>query len=128
MREIKTYIIEKLKISINRKNVEHTLFPKTKDELKQMITSEIKENGNGCSLNHIDVSKIDDMSYMFANSKFDGDISNWDVSNAKDMSYMFADSNFNRDISKWDVSNVKYMARIFNDCPLEKNPPKWYKV
>ena len=42
MKEIKTYIIEKLKVS---KQV-YTLFPKTKDELRQMIKDEISKHGN----------------------------------------------------------------------------------
>ena len=99
MKEIKTYIIEKLKVS---KQV-YTLFPKTKDELQQMIKDEISKNGNRCSLNHIDVSKITDMTKLFYGSEFNGDI------------------------SKWDVSSVKDMKKMFNYSPLENNPPKWYK-
>ena len=56
MKEIKTYIIEKLKVTKY-----YTLFPKSSDELKQMIKDEISKNGNKCSLNHIDVSEITDM-------------------------------------------------------------------
>ena len=126
MKEIKTYIIEKLKVGV-RNTTKHTLFPKTKEELKQMINDEISKNGNECSLNHIDVSEITDMSRLFNSSIFNGDISEWDVSNVKDMHRMFQYSKFNGDISKWDVSSVKDMSDMFRYSPLENNPPKWYK-
>ena len=99
MKEIKTYITEKLKVSKNT----YTLFPETKYELKEMIEDEISKNGNECSLNHIDVSKITDMHELFADSEFNGDISYWNVSKVTDMRLMFSLS------------------------PLEKHPPKWYK-
>jgi len=41
------------------------------------------------------------MSYMFAHSQFNQDLSNWDVSNVKNMSYMFCNSIFNQDITRW---------------------------
>ena len=147
MKSIYQYLYE----SINTSSHKHyTKFPKSKEELKQMIEAEISKNGYQCSLNHIDVSRITDMSRlfynsnfngdisgwdvssvedmycMFAQSEFNGDISSWDVSNVTDMSYMFAQSEFNGDISSWDVSNVKNMRYMFKDSVLEKNPPKWY--
>ena len=160
MKEIKTYIIdmktlkqhifEKLKVGVSN-TTKHTLFPKTKNELQQMIKDEISKNGNECSLNHIDVSRIIDMSRlfygsdfngdisdwdvydvttmqgMFAFSKFNGNISNWNVSNVTNMSEMFYRSKFVGDISKWNVSNVKHMNTMFLNSPLENNPPAWYK-
>ena len=150
MKSFKQHILEKLKVSV-RNTIKHTLFPKTKDELKQMIKDEISKNGNECSLNHIDVSDITDMEQlfynsdfngdiydwdvssvenmgeMFSNSSFTGDISDWDVSNVKIMSYMFFNSKFNGDISNWDVSSVKDMGYMFGNSPLRNNPPKWYK-
>ena len=71
MKTLKQHIFEKLKVSKET----YTLFPKTKDELKRIIADEILKNGNKCSLNHIDVSKITDMSSLFFNSSFNGDIS-----------------------------------------------------
>ena len=150
MKTLKQHIFEKLKVSV-RNTTKHTLFSKTTDELQQMIKDEISKHGNECSLNHIDVSEITDMSELFYGSNFNGDISEWDVSNVKDMKVMFCNSKFNGDISEWDVSNVKDMTGMFYesifdedisgwdvsnvtdmswmfyDSPLENNPPKWYK-
>ena len=81
MKTFKQHILEKLKVS----KTTYVLFPKTKEELKQMIEDEISKNGNECSLNHINVSNIDDMSDLFYHSDFNGDISEWDVSSVKDM-------------------------------------------
>ena len=126
MKTFKQHISEKLKVSV-KNTIKHTLFPKTKDELKQIIKDEISKNGNKCSLNHIDVSNITDMTELFFTSKFNGDISEWDVSRVNYMGSMFSGSKFNGDISNWDVSNVKDMTFMFHNSPLKNHPPKWYK-
>jgi surface protein len=43
------------------------------------------------------------------------------------MLYMFYESKFNGDISNWDVSNVNNMSNMFDKSPLQSNEPKWYK-
>ena len=53
---------------------------------------------------------VTNMSGMFKQSIFNGDISGWDVSNVTDMSGMFDDSKFNGDISNWKVHNVSDMS------------------
>ena len=101
--------------------------PKTKVELRQIIEERTDNEGFECNLNDIDVSNITDMSYLFYNSHFNGDISKWNVRNVTNMHNMFYDSKFNGDLSKWDVRNVTDMNCMFDDCPLQNNPPVWYK-
>ena len=128
MKSIKQHINEALKINSKSKVVktDFKYFPKTKDELKEIIKQRIESEGNECDLNDIDVSEIIDMSFLFYRfSKFNGDISNWDVSNVKSMECMFSDSEFNKDISKWDVSKVTNMEYMFAGSKFNKDISKW---
>jgi surface protein len=103
-----------------------TLFPKSRGELIKMIRSEMLEKGNNCSLNHIDTSKITDMSTLFFNSYFNGDISDWDVSNVEDMYGMFRGAKFfNGDISKWNVGKVTDMSYMFSKSVFNGDISKW---
>ena len=151
MKTLQNYIIEKILINKNSK-LAYNYYPKTKDELKDIIKQKIESEGNECDLNDIDTSNITDMSNLFAysefngdiskwnvsnvtnmtgmfiRSEFNGDISKWNVSNVEDMQGMFLRSTFNGDISNWDVSNVKFKSRMFEDCPIEeKYKPKFKK-
>ncbi len=107
------------------------LVPYDKRELRTMIDKAITDNGKNCSLNHIDVSNITDMSNLFRFNKaryFDGDISKWNVSNVVDMSEMFKDSYFtgiNGDISNWDVSNVADMSEMFENSLFRGDIHNW---
>ena len=88
--------------------------PKNKNELKKIIEETIKEQGPRCDLNFIDTSLITDMSELFKDSIFNGDISKWNVSKVRNMSGMFYDAkSFNQPIGDWDVSNVKDMSDMF---------------
>ena len=98
----------------------HSCQPKSNEELKTIINARITEEGPDCNLNDIDTSLITDMSELFADSKFNGDISKWDVSNVTNMRNMFVFSKFNRDISNWNIRpdcSTKYM---FLDCPIRR--------
>ena len=114
MKSLKSYIQEKL---IIKKSPNYKYFPKTKGELKDIILQRIKDEGNEVDLNDIDVSKITDMSELFTQTNFNGDISNWNVSNVTNMRFMFYGcKSFNKDISNWDVSNVIDMSGMFLTC------------
>ena len=143
MRKLKEYI------TVEESGL-YDLKPANKRELEKLIKQRMKEQGPDCNLNDIDVSEIKDMSSLFYNSEFSGDISlwdvsnvmfmdsmfegsefngdlsKWDVSNVKDMHSMFYNSSFDGDISKWNVSRVKDMSYMFVGSPLEGNEPSWY--
>ena len=59
--------------------------PTSKEELASIIDLRITKEGPNCDLNDIDTSLITDMGYLFADLKFNGNISEWNVSNVTNM-------------------------------------------
>ena len=114
----------------DRNGVRHRNGYRVKDDnnntLQELVRKLVEKRGPECDLNDIDVSNMKNMSYMFYELWFNGDISGWDVSKAVDMSYMFSYSHFNGDISGWDVSKVEYMGHMFYWSKLfDGNLSKW---
>ena len=103
MKTLTEHINEALKIGKNLSEWSaYSCQPKTYRELKQIIKDRIDKEGPNCDLNDIDTSLIEDMSWLFRHSSFNGDI------------------------SKWDVSKVTNNVHIFVNCPIkEKYKPKF---
>lgn len=105
-------------IHITSKTKSLRLQPKTKNELKQLIEQQLKEQGPDADLNFIDTSLITDMSELFwlttiRNIKID----QWNTRNVTNMQTMFyMCHNFDCNISKWDVSNVTNYYCMFYGC------------
>ena len=78
--------------------------PKDCEGLRKFVHGCIERLGPNCDLNFIDVSKLTDLSGVFAypNHKFNGDISRWNDSRVEDMSELFFGCEFNGDISRWE--------------------------
>ena len=74
MKTIDSFINEKLIINKNTKINKYHYHPEDKNELKELIERLIGERGNNADLNDIDVSKITNMTGLFLNSQFNGDI------------------------------------------------------
>lgn len=130
MRNLKDIILEKLKVSSNN-TPNYTHFPKTREELIEIIKEKIKEEGPECDLNCIDVSAIDNFGSVFGSEdvrQFNGNISKWDMSNAKSLNMMFSGSRFtgiNGGIADWDVSNVEMMDYMFSNSDFNSDISNW---
>jgi surface protein len=69
---------------------------------------------NHPSINAWDMTKVSDVSYMFLNSKFNQDLSNWDLSNLTSLLGLFAGSDFNHpSINSWDMSTITSTSEMF---------------
>jgi len=68
-------------------------------------------------LKNLNVSRVTNMEFLFYNTQYDRNISNWDTSNVSSMKGMFANNHtFNKYIGNWDVSSVTNMAAMFANC------------
>ena len=94
------------------------------EHLTTLINNQILTYGPACDLNHIDVSKIEDMDALFCGT-FNGNIARWDVSNVYSMSSMFERSQFNGDLSRWNVSGVTSMSCMFADSIFNNDIAHW---
>jgi len=65
------------------------------------------------NLNWIDVSGIRNMSFLFGNLDFTGDISLWDMSDAEMLDGFFYNGNAKVNISDWNVSKARSMTYMF---------------
>lgn len=68
---------------------------------------------------------VENMSNLFNQSTFNGDVSDWNTQNVKNMNSMFVGATeFNQDVSNWDVSNVQNMGSMFLQATSFNNDGK----
>ena len=119
MKSLNQYIIEK--ILINKSSKFNKIKVETRKQLETIILERYNKNKSFIDLTDIDISELDDLSYIFYElySMEVVDISGWDTSNVINMSYMF-----NRctklkkivGIENLDVSKLKTTKIMFYGC------------
>ena len=97
-----------------------TIKPRDKRDLRKLINYYVTTQGTDVDLNHIDISNITDMSFLFKNSTFNGDISRWNMSHVTEATGMFYKSEFTGDTSNWDLRNMEYPYVIYVKSNIEK--------
>lgn len=99
---------------------------KASDETIQDIVNDgLRRYGRRADLNYIDVSIVTDMSYLFYNVDFNGDVSKWNTSNVRYMYSMFELSTFNGKVSSWDISKVIDMSHMFAESNFNRSINRW---
>ena len=75
------------------------------------------------SLDRWDVSKVTEMSQMFAGaSSFNKPLNTWKVNNVKTMYHMFYQAKaFNQNLASWNVSKNTNITDIFTSSALSKD-------
>lgn len=103
--------------------------PTSRDELKDLIRQELENQGPDADLNHIDVSDITDMSWLFCCFDVrDIKIDSWNVSNVRTMESMFNGCGrfTGAGLDNWNTENVVIKANMFRDCDAIVKLPRWY--
>ena len=71
-------------------------------------------DGYNQPLNNWNTSKVTNFRFMFANTRFNQDISGWDVANATKLDAMFKwNSAFNQDLNPWQVKSQANLNEMF---------------
>lgn len=74
-------------------------------------------------INDWDVSRVTDMSFLFAETTFDAPLDRWVVSGVTNMNSMFKNCTlFNQSLNGWNVSEVRDMNEMFFGCVKFNEP------
>jgi hypothetical protein len=91
----------------------------------QPINTKIVKRPDGTTYTAWDVSNVINMERMFETtfegySSFNQPLNDWDVSKVENMKYMFyGASSFNQPLCDWKVEKVLVHRYIFNRCPIQ---------
>lgn len=111
----------------NKKEEKNNIFGVINEFYDQCVEEGTTEMSHKGIFRHLDVSRIHDMSALFAFTDFPNiNLSSWNTGSVKTMEGMFYKSTFNNDsICDWDVSSCTYFANMFLFCPFNQSLKKW---
>lgn len=93
--------------------------------LKELVQEHMQRLGPCCDLNHIDVSRVTIMDWLFKNSPFNGNISQWNTDNVVTAISMFEGSSFDGDISNWRMPQLKFANDMFRNAAFAGDISTW---
>ncbi len=102
-----------------------TIVVAPRGQLQGLVQEAIATHGPQCDLNHLDVSNVQSMAFLFADTPFNGDISKWNTSQVLDMSNMFIDCPFDGDISQWDTRSLRTAENMFMRSRFNGDVSRW---
>ena len=120
MKSLNQYIIEKILINKSSKFI-NKIKVETREQLETIILERYNKNKLFLDLTDIDISELDDLSYIFYElySMEVIDISGWDTSNVIDMNCMFSQCTKLKKIigiENLDVSKLENANFMFSQC------------
>ena len=93
----------------------------SKEDLRKYLISEIEKQGENVVIKNIDVSHIEDLSWLFPKLLYEVktlDLSGWKTSNVTNMKCLFmsCENLESLNLSGWDTHRVTDMSHMFYDC------------
>lgn len=82
-------------------------------------------HGTAVNLNHIDVSNVTSLDWVFPGLAVMVDVSSWDTSNVTNLANLLCDAQVSPDLSNWNVSSVRNMDEAFARMRYTGNLSSW---
>ena len=133
MKSLNQYIIEKILINKSSKFI-NKIKVESLEQLQALIRERYNNNKSFIDLNDLDISELDDLSYIFHGSDIEVvDISGWDTSNVTTMENMFSFCDKLKNIigiENLDVSKLEDANSMFYCCKnlVELDLTNWNPV
>lgn len=99
-----------------------TIIVNSKAHLRECIKTAQEEQGPNCDLNHLDISKVTDLSNLFADCTGQPDVSRWDVRQVNNMSNMFVRADYCGDLSAWQPEQLHIAVTMLTRHSLREMP------